>query len=123
MSSPDTIFVTMTHGNLLRGTLAMLIAGGIATAAFLAIGIGLPNWIYGSATIKNSPEGSTAMSVFLSFASVYAVFAFILLTVFVYRRLPHQTPPPTPSTHEIAKSSSGCAPIPWGLPSKRDLSH
>lgn len=121
MSSPDTIFVTMTRGNLLRGTLAMLIAGGISTAAFLAIGIGLPNWIYGSATIRNTPEGSTALSVFVSFASVYAVFAFILLTVFVYRRLPHQIPPPTPSMHEIAESSSGYAPIAWGVPIKRDL--
>ena len=90
----------MTRDNLLRGTLAMLIAGGISTAAFLAIGIGLPNWIYGSGMIKNSPEGSTVLSVFLTFGSVYALFAFILLTVFVYRRLPTRMFPRTPSTHE-----------------------
>src|SRR5690348_15600574 len=108
---------------LLRGTLATLIAGGISTAAFLAIGIGLPNWIYGSATINNSPEGSTALSVFLSFASVYALLAFIVLTVFVYRRLPRQTPPPRLSTHEIFNKSTGNTPILWRLPIKRDLSH
>lgn len=76
----------MTFGKLLRGTGAVLIAVVISSAAYLVAGVGLPNWLYGSERIAKSPDGAQILFAFVSLASIYSIFAFILLTVFFYRR-------------------------------------
>lgn len=76
----------MTFGKLLRGTAAVLMAVIISTVAYLVCGVGLPNWIYGSEWIAHSPDGAQILFAFVSLASIYSIFSFILLTVFLYRK-------------------------------------
>lgn len=76
----------MTFGKLLRGAAAGMIAVVISTVAYLVCGVGLPNWIYGSEWIAKSPDGAQILFAFVSLASIYSIFAFILLTLFLYRR-------------------------------------
>ena len=76
----------MTFGKFLRGAAATLIAVIISTVAYLVCGVWLPNWIYGSGRITNSPDGAQILFAFVSLASIYSIFGFILLTLFFYRK-------------------------------------
>ena len=71
---------------LVRWTVAGLVSGILCTAACLFFGFLLPTWVFGRDT-PDSPSTGLIFSVTLSFASAYSLLAFILLTVFLNRRL------------------------------------
>jgi len=65
--------------------MAAVASGILSIAACWFFGMVLPTWMVGKDS-PTSPDTGQVFSVMLSFASAYSLFAFILLTVYFYRR-------------------------------------
>jgi hypothetical protein len=71
---------------VVRWLVAGIASAIICTVASWFFGILLPTWIVGPDRL-DSPYTGQVFSVALSFASAYGVLAFILLTIFLHKRL------------------------------------
>jgi hypothetical protein len=71
---------------LIRWLIAGLASAIISTAACLFFGWLLPTWIVGPDKADSTLTGEV-FSIALSFATVYSLFGFILLTLFLHRKL------------------------------------
>jgi hypothetical protein len=71
---------------LIRWLIAGLVSAIISTAACLFFGYLLPTWIVGPDQRDSALTGEV-FSITLTFATVYSLFGFILLTLFFHRKL------------------------------------
>jgi hypothetical protein len=72
--------------SLVPWLIAALVSAIVCFAAGSFFGYLVPTWIYGPSS-GNAPHTAEVFSISLSFATVYSLLGFILLTLFLHRKL------------------------------------